>query len=345
MSMAASWRFPTFPGFDAGDRVDILKIRDAKDVEDAVRAAIAGEQPLEIVGHGSKRAIGQPLATNALLDLSALNAVMAYEPNELIITVQAGAPLADVQSLIDSKNQQFAFEPMDTSVLLGTPRGRGTIGGMIGAGLAGPRRIKAGGARSSARRACGVRFRRQFQDRRPGGEERHRLRPLQVAGRILGHACGHDGSDPQGDAAARKRTHAGAARARRSRRQPGDDGGAGLALRRVGRGASADLGVSGRIGALGGLGTRRRSPCCGWKASRPRSPHRAGSLAKAAGPVRRSGDDRGSRLGGALGRSLRDVPPFAATARSARGRCGGSSVRRLPAAPLARRWRAIPEAT
>jgi glycolate oxidase FAD binding subunit len=126
--------------------VDTLKVRDAKDVEQVVRAAIASEQPLEIIGHGSKRQIGQPMATNAVLDLSALNAVTSYEPNELIITVQAGAPLADVKSLIDSKNQQFAFDPMDTAPLLGTPD-IGTIGGMIGAGLAGPRRIKAGGAR------------------------------------------------------------------------------------------------------------------------------------------------------------------------------------------------------
>ena len=126
--------------------MDTLKVRDAKDVEEVVRAAVASEQPLEIVGHGSKRAIGRPMATNAVLDLSGLNAVTSYEPNELIITVQAGAPLADVQSLIDAKNQQFAFEPMDTSILLGTP-GIGTIGGMIGVGLAGPRRIKAGGAR------------------------------------------------------------------------------------------------------------------------------------------------------------------------------------------------------
>jgi glycolate oxidase FAD binding subunit len=126
--------------------VDTLKVRDAKDVEQVVRAAIASEQPLEIVGHGSKRLVGQPMATNALLELSALNAVTAYEPNELIITVQAGAPLADVQSLIDSKNQQFAFEPVDLSALLGVS-GAGTIGGMIGTGLAGPRRIKAGGAR------------------------------------------------------------------------------------------------------------------------------------------------------------------------------------------------------
>ena len=126
--------------------VDTPRVRDAKDVEQVVRAAIASEQPLEIIGHGTKRRIGQPMATNALLDLSALNAVTSYEPNELIITVQAGAPLADVKSLIDSKNQQFAFEPIDTAALLGMPS-LGTIGGMIGAGLAGPRRIKAGGAR------------------------------------------------------------------------------------------------------------------------------------------------------------------------------------------------------
>src|SRR5258707_4881779 len=131
---------------DGADRVDTLKVRDAKDVEQVVRAAIASEQPLEIVGHGTRRQIGQPMATNALLDISALNAVSSYEPIELIITVQVGAPLADVLSLIDSKNQQFAFEPMNTSPLLGTPN-IGTIGGMIGAGLAGPRRIKAGGAR------------------------------------------------------------------------------------------------------------------------------------------------------------------------------------------------------
>jgi glycolate oxidase FAD binding subunit len=127
--------------------VDNLKVRDAKDVEEAVRGAVAAEQPLEIIGHGSKRAIGQPTAPNAVLDLSALNGVTSYEPNELIITVQAGAPLADVLSLIDSRNQEFAFDPMNTAVLLGTSAQAGTIGGMIGAGLAGPRRIKAGGAR------------------------------------------------------------------------------------------------------------------------------------------------------------------------------------------------------
>lgn len=126
--------------------VDALKVRNAGDVEEVVRSAIASEQPLDIIGHGSKRRIGQLTATNAVLDLSALNAVVSYEPNELIVTAQAGAPLGDLLSLIDSKSQQFAFEPMDTGPLLGTS-GRGTVGGMIAAGLAGPRRIRAGGVR------------------------------------------------------------------------------------------------------------------------------------------------------------------------------------------------------
>jgi glycolate oxidase FAD binding subunit len=127
--------------------VDILKVRDAQDVEAVVRAALASGQALEIIGHGTKRLIGQPLAAHAQLDLSALNSVAAYEPNELIITVGAGAPLGDVMSLIDSKNQQFAFEPVDTTRLLGTAGDSGTIGGMIGAALAGPRRIRDGGVR------------------------------------------------------------------------------------------------------------------------------------------------------------------------------------------------------
>ena len=39
---------------------DTLKPRDAKDVEEAVRWALAEGKTLEIVGHGSKRAIGRP---------------------------------------------------------------------------------------------------------------------------------------------------------------------------------------------------------------------------------------------------------------------------------------------
>ena len=175
---ARAWRQARFPRPSAilsVSRVDILKVRDAKDVEQVVRAAIASEQPLEIIGHGTKRVVGQVMATNALLDISALNAVKSYEPNELIITVEAGAPLSDVKSLIDSKNQRFAFEPMDTERLLGTAEA-GTVGGDDRRRARRPAPDPGGSCpRSSARRARRLGLRRQFQGRGEGREERHRL--------------------------------------------------------------------------------------------------------------------------------------------------------------------------
>ncbi len=66
---------------------------DAKDVEEVVRAAIAGEQPLESSATAPSARSAIRWRPMRVLDVSELNAVAAYEPNELIITVQAGAPL------------------------------------------------------------------------------------------------------------------------------------------------------------------------------------------------------------------------------------------------------------
>src|SRR5258707_14167878 len=126
---------------------DILKPRDGKDVEAAVQWALAGGKALEIVGQGSKRAIGRPAQSDLTLDLSALTGITLYEPEELVLSARAGMPLAEIEALVDSKGQQLAFEPMDYGPVLGGAAGRGTIGGAIAANLSGPRRIKAGAAR------------------------------------------------------------------------------------------------------------------------------------------------------------------------------------------------------
>lgn len=133
-----------------------IKVRDARDTEEAVQAALAADQPLEIVGHGTKRAIGHAMATNAVLDLSALDRVVSYEPNELVLTAQAGTRLRQVQALLAERNQELAFEPMQAAALLGTPAEAGTLGGAVASGLSGPRRIKAGGARDHVLGIAGV---------------------------------------------------------------------------------------------------------------------------------------------------------------------------------------------
>ena len=126
---------------------DVLKPRDAKEVEQAVAWALGEEKPLEIVGQGSKRGIGRPSQTDLTLDLSGLTGVTLYEPAELILSARAGTPLAEIEKLLADNNQQLDFEPIDYGPLLGQPVGQGTIGGVIAANLSGPRRVKAGAAR------------------------------------------------------------------------------------------------------------------------------------------------------------------------------------------------------
>jgi glycolate oxidase FAD binding subunit len=126
---------------------DALKARDAKDVEDAVRWALAEGKTLEVVGRGSKRGLGRPSQTDLTLDLSGLSGVTLYEPEELVLSAQAATPLAEIEDLVASKNQQLDFEPMDYGPILGEPAGAGTLGGALAANLSGPRRIKAGAAR------------------------------------------------------------------------------------------------------------------------------------------------------------------------------------------------------
>lgn len=126
---------------------DILKPRDAKEVEDAVRWALGNDKALEVVGQGTKRAIGRPSQTDITLDLSGLTGITLYEPAELVLSARAGTPLADIEELLAKNNQELAFEPMDYGPLLGGKAGQGTIGGVIAANLSGPRRIKAGAAR------------------------------------------------------------------------------------------------------------------------------------------------------------------------------------------------------
>jgi len=126
---------------------DTLKPRDATDVESAVQWALAQKKSIEIVGHGTKRALGRPAQVDATLDLAALTGVTLYEPEELVLSARAGTPLAEIEALLDGKAQQLAFEPMDYGPLLGGAPGQATVGGMLAANLSGPRRIKAGAAR------------------------------------------------------------------------------------------------------------------------------------------------------------------------------------------------------
>jgi glycolate oxidase FAD binding subunit len=126
---------------------ETLQPRDAAEVGEAMRWALSGGKALELVGRGSKRAIGRAAQWDATLDLSGLSGVTLYEPEELVLSAKAGTPLAEIEAVVAASGQELAFEPMDYGPLLGVAAGIGSIGGVLAANLSGPRRIKAGAAR------------------------------------------------------------------------------------------------------------------------------------------------------------------------------------------------------
>jgi glycolate oxidase FAD binding subunit len=115
-------------------------------LRDAVATALAAEDPVEIVGGGSKRGLGRPLQTPHLLDVSALSGIREYEPSELVLTAGAATPLTEIERVLADNGQILAFEPPVWGALLGGD-GEPTLGGVLACNLAGPRRIKAGAAR------------------------------------------------------------------------------------------------------------------------------------------------------------------------------------------------------
>ena len=122
---------------------------------DAVRAAAAGvgagkARALRIVGGGSKHFYGRP-AGGEPLDVRGYAGIVAYEPTELVVTARCGTPLAELEATLAASGQMLAFEPPH----FGGPSeqqpphvGAGaTVGGMVAAGLGGPRRQAAGALR------------------------------------------------------------------------------------------------------------------------------------------------------------------------------------------------------
>jgi glycolate oxidase FAD binding subunit len=126
---------------------DLIKPRHHQEVEAAVQWAFAEGKSLEIVGHGSKRALGRPAQSDATLDMSAIAGVTLYEPEELVLSAKAGTPRAEIEALLAKNGQELAFEPADYGPLYGHKPGLGTIGGALASNLSGPRRIRAGAAR------------------------------------------------------------------------------------------------------------------------------------------------------------------------------------------------------
>lgn len=107
----------------------------------AAQVSKAAEQrlALSIQGGNSKAFMGHKVKANAL-DVTGHTGIINYQPDELVVTVRAGTPVADLQQLLAEHRQQLPFEPP-------LYNGRATIGGTVACNASGPARPYQGAAR------------------------------------------------------------------------------------------------------------------------------------------------------------------------------------------------------
>jgi glycolate oxidase FAD binding subunit len=116
----------------AGDFITELRGR--------ISAASAAGTALRLRGGGTKDFYGGALR-GEVVGMGACSGIVAYEPRELVLTVRAGTPLAEVEAVLAAERQMLPFEPPHYG------EGKATIGGTVAAGLSGPRRPYAGAVR------------------------------------------------------------------------------------------------------------------------------------------------------------------------------------------------------
>ncbi len=126
--------------------IDVIQPDSEQVIVEVVAAASAAGRPIEIVGHGSKSGFGRPVSAQTRLVLAGLSGITDYEPGELVLTARAGTPLAEIDGRLAQNRQTLAFEPRELSALFGTTVGQ-TLGGVVAAGIPGPRRCVGGGVR------------------------------------------------------------------------------------------------------------------------------------------------------------------------------------------------------
>jgi glycolate dehydrogenase FAD-binding subunit len=111
-------------------------------LSETVREAGRSKRALRLRAGGTKDFYGQALE-GEVLDTRGYSGIVAYEPSELVITARCGAKLGEIETAMSEQRQMLAFEPPHFAQF-----GSGaTLGGMVAAGLSGPRRQASGALR------------------------------------------------------------------------------------------------------------------------------------------------------------------------------------------------------
>ncbi|WP_087003074.1 FAD-binding protein [Rhizobium sullae] len=125
-----------------------------EDAASIIREHATAGRALAVCGGNTRSGFGNAVKAEDRLCSTGLTGIVSYNPGEMVMTVRAGTPLAEVEAALAGNGQMLAFEAMDHRPVMGTS-GEPTIGGVFAANVSGPRRFVAGAARDSL---LGIRF-------------------------------------------------------------------------------------------------------------------------------------------------------------------------------------------
>ncbi len=114
------------------------------EIQDIVRRSTR----VHVVGSQTKTGFHQEVDGAVQISTGMLQGVVAYDPQEFVITVLSGTRVSEVVDVLAEQGQYLPFDPL-------LSRGQATIGGTVASNAAGPGRFRFGGIRDFL---LGVRF-------------------------------------------------------------------------------------------------------------------------------------------------------------------------------------------
>ena len=112
-----------------------------QEMQDVLQFAAKADLSVVPAGAGTKLGIGNlPQKVDLVLATTRLNGVIAYEPADLTVIVEAGIPLAALQTELAHHRQYLALDPPYTN--------RCTLGGIVATNASGSLRMRYGAARN-----------------------------------------------------------------------------------------------------------------------------------------------------------------------------------------------------
>jgi len=107
MSIEEKQNFQTYQDSDS-----IKYPKNEKEASSHIKKIYKSNIQVEIIGSGSKKKIGKPLQCGTTLNLSKLNGIIEYLPEELYIKVKANTPIKQIEEELKKINNNWLLNQL-----------------------------------------------------------------------------------------------------------------------------------------------------------------------------------------------------------------------------------------